>query len=239
MEKLTSTSVLIKWNNVTFSTNKNQPGQLQPYFKLEYYLKTNPENVITHDKLSTTELQLTNLKPNSDYLVQIVAISPTNTGSPVITSELAVKHFKTLITDIEPPANLQVIRYEADKINIKWDPVEMINPEYAKDKTFYNLIKGYRIYYKETQSVSSSMNSQNYDYPNYDDGSGSDEWKMIEQMGDKNTEIILEDLNINRDYAIKIVAIDYSNNEGPESQVQMANRLQDRIRLNQMRIMMI
>ena len=32
----------------------------------------------------------------------------------------------------------------------------------------------------------------------------SDEWKSIDQLGDKSVEVILEDLSTDRDYAIKV-----------------------------------
>jgi hypothetical protein len=100
--------------------------------------------VITHDKLNTTEIKLENLKPNSDYLVQVVGFSMDSST----TSEPTLKHFRTLISDIESPQNLQVVRYEADKMSIKWDPVVMVDPESKTKPQQFSLIKGYRIYYK-------------------------------------------------------------------------------------------
>ena len=105
------------------------------YYKLEYWTKATPDKVITHDKLKETELYLDNLKPNTDYIVQLVGYSSsTSVPSSTMTSEPALKHFRTLVSDIEAPANLQVVRFEPDKINIKWDTVTMIDHNSAKSQ---------------------------------------------------------------------------------------------------------
>ncbi len=182
------------------------------HYKLEYWTKANPEQVLTHDKLKNTELTLTNLKPYTDYIVQIVGYLTSagpGTSNSLMTSEPALKHFRTLISNIEAPVNLQVIRFEPDKINIKWDRVVMIDQNGSQQKV--SLIKGYKIYYKEmlkdAEGGSSSSSATN---PVYEDETlnyymdSSDEWKVIEQNGDQNTQIILEDLHVNRDYAIKV-----------------------------------
>ncbi len=249
-EKLTSTSALIKWNSVQFSIKT-----LQPYYKLQYWLQSSPGQVITHDRLNHTELNVRNLKPNSDYFVQIIAIQPNSAH----TSEPTLKHFKTLLIDLPAPANIQVIRYEAetdltDRVDLKWD-----SPSGANDKRVASSLKGYRIYYKETvisdrevnggenalqydeEEANTNTNSEESDYNQENGGGGEETWKFIDydlnslaarnnenagggQSG-RRFEYTLAGLKRNRDYAIKIVALDYSNNEGEESQVQYANRL--------------
>jgi hypothetical protein len=229
LEKLTSTSIQIKWNHVTFNNIDATIAMNNAYYKLEYWTKAMPEQVLTHDKLKSNELFLTNLKPNTDYIVQIVgylgggAVSSGGGGggggggsNSLMTSEPALKHFRTLISNIEAPANLQVIRFEPDKINIKWDRVVMLDQNGSQQKV--SLIKGYKIYYKEivkdteaASSASSSSSSSSVTNPIYEDDTlnyymdSSDEWKVIEQNGDQNTQIILEDLHVNRDYAIKVI----------------------------------
>ena len=233
LDKLTSTSVLIRWNNVTLST---APGAKPAncFYKLEYWLTKNPNGIVKYDYLNSTELHLQDLHPNSDYVVQIVAFQQPSSGSAVdgsqlTTSELALKSFQTLVSDIDAPANLQVVRYEADKLNVKWDPVIMVDPMSSKHKAPLGLIKGYRVYYKELASGHSSSFNDEYDDSSSaaDFGGGSDEdgWTSYEQLGDHNVELNIEDLNVNRDYAVKVVAIDHANREGPESKTVVANRL--------------
>ena len=231
LEKPTSTSILIKWNHVSFNNIDSTTALNNAYYKLEYWTKATPENVLTHDKLKATELSLDNLKPNTDYIVQIVGyLSSASIQGSLMTSEPALKHFRTLVSNIEAPASLQVIRFEPDKISIKWDRVVMLD---AAGPQQVSLIKGYKIYYKElfkeedkaTSPVYEEDDTLNYYIDN------SDEWKVIEQNGDQNTQIILEDLHVNRDYAIKVSAYDYSNNEGPDSPIQTAHRIQSDINM--------
>jgi hypothetical protein len=139
-----------------------------------------------------------------------------------MTSEIALKHFKTLVDDIKPPGHLQVTRVTYDKLNIKWEPVVLYDPAQAKHA--FNLIKGYRVYYKEIVPEGSSEEAAEYAL---EEGERS-EWTVIETMnGDFNTELNLEDLNVERDYAIKVAAVDHSDNEGPQTEVKIAYSLID------------
>lgn len=207
LEKLTSRSVLIRWNAVHFSSSGNSRQQsMGPVsYKLEYWSKSEPNRVSTHERLNTTELQLSQLRPSTDYIVQIVAFG----GSQ--TSEVSTKNFRTLANDLEAPPNLRVVRFEADKISIKWSPVVGV--------------KAYRIYFKEL----GSGGDESTDDAEEDEGGyeleGSDEWRVIEQAADRPAETILEDLALNRDYAVKLTAVDMANNEGPESSVEVAYRI--------------
>ena len=122
LEKLTSTSVIIKWNNITFTQSSKSTTPLgQPYYKLAYWLKSNPENSIKHDHLLKNELKLSSLKPDQDYIVQIVAIN-----GPMST-DVALKHFHSLVEDIKAPTGLNLHRYEPDKLKIKWNRIEKNN----------------------------------------------------------------------------------------------------------------
>lgn len=234
LEKLTSTSILIKWNHITFNSieSASMPALNNAYYKLEYWTKAKPESVITHDRLNKTDLLLKNLIPNTDYIAQLVGyLSSTSLENSLMTSEPALKHFRTLVINIEAPNNLKVVRFEPDKINIKWDPVVLTIDNHAAQQL--SLIKGYKIYYKEFIKQVDTAADEDTQNPIYDvDESlnyymdGSEEWKVIEQNGDKNTEIILEDLHVTRDYAIKVTAYDFSNNEGPESTIQTASHYQ-------------
>ena len=229
LEKLTSTSVLIKWNNVTFSSftdGSSAEADVGPsassysknsYYKLGYWLKSDPENVVTHDELTKSELQLTGLHPNSDYILQIVAFGATKNGP--MTSEIALKHFRTLIDDIKVPANLQVTRLAPDKLNIKWEPVVLYDPTQTSQS--FNLIKSYRIYYKEIAPNSSE--EPDYYHPNDEAQmeAHGDDWQIFDTKS-ADTEFDLLDLNVNSDYAIKVAAVDHLNNEGPESEVKTA-----------------
>ena len=220
LEKLTSSNVIIKWNNITFSGTGSKSsadaGTNKPYYKLAYWLKSSPENSIKHDQLYKNELKLTDLKPNSDYIVQIVAIN-----GPMST-DVSLKYFHTLVDDIKVPSNLELNRYEADKLRIKWDPVVLTDPHQQVKSKQKNLIAGYKIYYKEL--VPNSAEGEDYAQDSSDfDLNGSDEWKYERQSG--MTEVVLDGLNINSDYAIKVTAVDTSNNEGPESDTKVAARL--------------
>ena len=84
-----------------------RPPTTNIHYKLSYWPKSNPINVITHDELIRNEIELNKLTPNTDYILQIVAFGTTTPQGPM-TSEIALKHFKTLIADIKVPANLQV-----------------------------------------------------------------------------------------------------------------------------------
>ncbi len=231
MERLTSTSVHITWNNISFTSHTDSSSaeldigpsvshiaSKSTHYKLSYWLKTDPINPTTLDELTTNQLQLNNLTPNSDYIVQIVAFGTTPNGP--MTSEIALKHFKTLIDDIKQPGNLQVTRVTYDKLNIKWDPVVLYDR--SQNKQNFNLIKGYKVYYKEI--VPEGLTEET-DYDSY--GETSD-WTVIETInGDFNTELNLEDLNVERDYAIKVAAVDHSDNEGPQTEVKIAYSLLD------------
>ena len=190
---------MIKWNSVTLS--KESPT----YYKLEYSLKSDPNNVVSHDHLTDNELQLYNLRANSEYVVQLIAISLNNAD---LFSEPCIKHFRTLLTDIDPPLNLQVIRFEPDKISIKWELANR-HPNY----------KLFRVYFKELNAIG------NYGDLNYEAESGSnDEWRAFDQPLDQ-TELILEDLNEERDYAVKVLVVDQTDYEGPDTPVRVAYRL--------------
>jgi hypothetical protein len=246
-EKLTSTTALIKWNSVQFSQSAaaKPQQQQQPYYKLQYWLQSNPSAVVTHDRLNHTELHLRTLRPNSDYFVQIVAIQPNSAH----TSEPALKHFKTLLVDLPAPGNTQLIRYEADddekseptdKCDLKWDAPAIVSTSIASS------LKGYRIYYKETlvsKDVSyddeDETDNESVDQHNDALDSGEEPWKFVDydlnslrvgmsESASNNRqryEFTLSGLKRSRDYAVKIVALDHANNEGEESQVQYANRL--------------
>lgn len=205
MEKLTSTSVLIRWNSISFSSRG------KPYYKLEYWPRSEPRDVKSFDRLNGTELQLSSLQANTDYIVEIIAIS--SGGGAPMTSEPATRHFRTLVNDIEAPGNLKVDRFEPDKIRVSWDQVSVTSG--PADRR----IKGYRVYYKEILVGDESINNdESADY----DVESSEEWKVTEE--NDHTAIILLDLNVNSDYTIKITAVDFQNNEGPESPVQTAHR---------------
>ena len=262
LDRLTSTSVLIRWNSVQFSTKQSSSSpswSSLPHYKLEYWLQSNQANIITHDHLNSTQLQLRSLKPNSDYLVQIIAIS----DSGHTTSEPALRHFRTLLADLPAPANIQLVRYESesdlhDKVDLKWD-----NPQRSSssDKTAAttSTLKGYRIYYKELLAHGQQETAeQHYDDQQEEDEeegdyeeplegsdeyeengnnnikSWSNEWKVVEfdlntvtngRPDRRTNEFTLAGLKKHRDYAIKIVALDYANNEGEESAVHNVNRL--------------
>ncbi len=204
LEKLTSTSVIIKWNNITFTQSSKSTTPLgQPYYKLAYWLKSNPENSIKHDHLLKNELKLSNLKPDQDYIVQIVAIN-----GPMST-DVALKHFHSLVEDIKAPTGLNLHRYEPDKLKIKWNPVFLYDP---KSKQKINQIVAYKIYYKEENAPNSAELEIDYQ----DGLNEADEWKYELQSG--ITEVVLDGLNINSDYSIKVTAVDSSNNEGLESE---------------------
>ena len=209
----------MSWNSVSFAS-KSAARMLVTY-TLQYWLKSEPANVIAHEALNVTEVELSGLRANSDYIVQVIAYGSMPASGRVAT-EPTLKHFRTLISDIDAPQNLQVIRYEPDKANIKWDPVVLNDPDSHTLKKPVSLIKGYRIYYKESPSaaaVAAANGQADLDYSVYDfetpsaaNGGGaagaaagaSDEWKSIDQLGDKSVEVILEDLSTDRDYAIKV-----------------------------------
>jgi hypothetical protein len=228
LEKLTSNSALIKWNSISFGSSSVSRNV---YYKLQYWQK-NKQDVSTYDLLNSTELKLTNLKPNSDYIVQLVAllselststgiVSPAQQNPIVMSSEIATKHFRTLVSDIDAPKSVQVVRYEADKMNVKWEPLLI----YDDNKP---LIKGYRIYYKP-QMPASPLFASNDDYSipmlSTTTAPSADEWRYVELIGDKNTELNIDQLSESKDYAVKIVAIDFSNNEGAESVMSYAMRV--------------
>lgn len=98
------------------------------------------------------------------------------------------------------PKNLQIIRNEADKVTVKWSPIASQTP-----------IKAYRIYFSEYQP------QQQAKY----------EWKPVDKLMNENTqtEITIQELNVNKDYAFKIAAIDISNNEGSESEIQIVSKV--------------
>ncbi len=139
-----------------------------------------------------------------------------------MSTDVSLKHFHTLVDDIKAPLNLELSRYEADKLRIRWDPVVLSDPS-SKSKQKTNLITGYKIYYKELVPNSSESD----DYPNQDpsdpENDAMDEWKYERQSG--MTEVVLDGLNINSDYAIKVTAVDAANNEGAESETKIATRL--------------
>lgn len=128
-------------------------------YKLEYYSKSRPDQVRTHESLNATELQLVNLTPDTDYVVQLVAYAASQTSEP------SARHFRTLANDLEAPRGLEVIRFEPDKISVQW--------EAAPPGT----VKAYKIYFKEVQSGGGGANSDD-EYEGEGD-EASDEWNVI------------------------------------------------------------
>lgn len=165
---------------------------------------------MTYEELVKNEIKLKNLLPNSDYIIQIVAFG-SDRNRPM-TSEIALKHFRTLIDDIKVPGNLQVTRFTYDKLKIKWEPVVLYDP--SKPNKNFNLIKGYKVFYKEILPKTASEENDYRDEDSFGE-MNQNEWTGIEAInGDWNTEMNLEDLNINSDYAIKVAAVDHFDNQG-------------------------
>ena len=171
LEKLTSRSVLIRWNPVQLSSGHHQQRVV---YKLEYWAKSESDRVYTHDRLNATELQLSQLAPSTDYIVQLVAMG---THAPTTTSEMATKHFRTLANDLDAPQNVQAVRFQPDKISIKWERGAASMG-----------VQTYRIYFRE---INNPNDEDDEPTPNYD-LEESDEWKLIDQSADLATEIVLE-----------------------------------------------
>lgn len=217
----------LRWNSVQYQAASG----LQPYYKLEYWLQSNPNNVNTHDRLNLTDMHIRSLKPNSDYIIQIVALIPPNN---IYISEPTLKHFRTPLFDLPAPINLQLMRYEAesdqfDKCDIKW---EMPDPS-----RLTSVLKGYRVYYRElSENVAhgyeeeEESSAEDDTFTEDDDYLYSDanlDWKMAEFDSSSLTtnDYTLVGLRRDRDYAIKLAAVDYAGNEGEDSQVYTALKL--------------
>lgn len=177
LEKLTSRSVLIRWNPVQLGSSSSRV-----VYKLEYWSKSDPDRVFTHDRLNATELQLSQLAPSTDYIVQLVAMGASGGSSAM--SEMKMQHFRTLANDLDAPQNVQATRFEPDKIVIKWERGEASVG-----------VSTYRIYFREINPDGDEeeenaggvvVGSSSYDLEE------SEDWKLIDQAADRPTEIILE-----------------------------------------------
>jgi protein tyrosine phosphatase len=198
IDKLTSTNVAIKWNDVIKIKNLNK------YYKIEYYQKQHPNIVDTIENINKSEIIINKLKQNTNYVVQLSINQNSNQENEENDDEdddylkqVISIGFKTLLNDIPEPKGLLVTRIEADKVNVKWDPIQSSS------------LKAYRIYYSEF-SPSNEFN-----------------WKPSDHQISENmkTDVSILNLNINKDYAIKMVAIDLNNNEGLESKIEIAYKI--------------
>lgn len=148
-------------------------------YMLEYMSKAEPDRVFRHERLNVTELQLSQLTPATDYIVQIVAVDGSGQAA---TSGLSTRHFRTLANDLDAPQRVQVSRVEADKIRIKWEAANSVG------------VRVYRIYFRELGGdVDEDEDEDDATASNYD-FEGSDEWKVIEHPADRPLETILEGL---------------------------------------------
>lgn len=174
LEKLTSRSVLIRWNAVQLAGASSS----RVLYKLEYWSKSEPDRVFTHDRLNATELQLGQLAPSTDYIVQLVGISVAGGGGGgQSTTEMSVQHFRTLANDLDAPQNVKAARFEPDKISIKWE------------RGASNVgVATYRIYFREINPDEELDGSGGVSY----DLEESEDWKLIDQSADRATETILE-----------------------------------------------
>ena len=126
IDKLTSTNVAIKWNDVIKIKNLNK------YYKIEYYQKQHPNIVDTIENINKSEIIINKLKQNTNYVVQL-SINQTsnqendeneeNDDDDYLKQVISIG-FKTLLNDIPEPKGLLVTRIEADKVNVKWDPIQ-------------------------------------------------------------------------------------------------------------------
>jgi protein tyrosine phosphatase len=204
IDRITSSNALIKWNDVIKIKNNNLNNNNKYYYKLEYNLKLQPNIIDTIDYLNKTEILLTKLKPNSIYNLKLEIINNNNNNDEESEDDdddikqIATSSFKTLLNDILEPKGLIVTRYEADKVNVKWDPIVSSTP-----------LKAYRIYFSEFSPTSELT------------------WKPIDKQMTENTQtdINIQELNINKDYAFKVAAIDTSSNEGIESKTEISYKI--------------
>ena len=190
--------MLIKWNDVIKIRNLNRK------YKIEYYQKQHPNLVDTIENINKSEITITKLKPNTNYVVQLSINQnddENNEEEEQIDEQLLTINLKTLLNDIPEPKGLVVTRIEPDKVNVKWDPIHSSS------------LKAYRIYYSEfSPSTNDEFNWRPSDH-------------QIISENSMKTDVSIQNLNVNKDYAIKVVAIDLANNEGSESKIEIAYKI--------------
>ena len=204
IDKITLTNVLIKWDDVIKAKNLN-PNDYS--YKVQYYQTQQPNVIDTIDNINKSEVLITKLKANTTYEAQLAIVNDNHEengdSTDIGDKNVAKIKFKTLMNDVGEPKGLVVTRFELDKVNVKWQPI--VSPS----------LKAYRIYYSEFSPLQSEYN-----------------WKWVDKQKTENggaVDINIQELNINKDYAFKVVAIDTTNNVGAESKIEIAYNMNNQM----------
>jgi hypothetical protein len=129
IEKLTSTTALLKWQQIKF----DETNKLSKIYKIEYYLKEDPGNVKKLTNIEDkTEYLMDNLEPTRVYIVQLVAYDADTSQN-----EETIIYFQTLGSDMQAPKNLKLERMDQGKIRLKWDAPDLLPNERIKSFKVY------------------------------------------------------------------------------------------------------